>query len=107
MTQLFEFALPSGVHEFMVVHGTDVNFTANSDTNLEATVQSSTESESRTIIIVAAVVVLGALLYVSHLNGHRWISATRRKAAADRSASQLAERLAFKRMLGRETAEES
>jgi hypothetical protein len=106
-TQLFEFQVPPGVSEFTVVRGTNVSLVANTVTNLEATVQLSTESESRTTIIVAAVVILGSLFYISHLTGHRWISASRRKAASDRSASQLAERLAFKRMLGHETAEES
>jgi hypothetical protein len=106
-TQLFEFQVPPGVSEFTVVRGTNVSLVANTVTNLEATVQLSTESESRTTIIVAAVVILGSLFYISHLTGHRWISASRRKEASDRSASQLAERLAFKRMLGHETAEES
>jgi hypothetical protein len=104
-TQLFEFQAPPGVSEFTVARGTNVSLVANTATNLEAVVQSSTASESRTIIIVAAVVVLGALFYISHINGHRWISASRRKAAADRSANRSAERVAFKRMLEHEPAE--
>jgi hypothetical protein len=106
-TQLFEFALPPGVSEFTIARGTNVNLVANTETNLEATVQPVSTSESRTTIIAAVVVILGSLFYISSMTGHRWISASRRKEASDRSASQLAERLAFKRMLGHETAEES
>jgi hypothetical protein len=104
-TQLFEFELPPGVSEFTVGRGTDVNFVANTDTNLEATVQPFDESTSRNNVIVAVVVILGALFYISHLNGHRWISASRRKDASDRAASKLAERLTFRRMFAQETVE--
>jgi hypothetical protein len=104
-TQLFEFQVPPGVSEFTVARGTNVSLVADTATNLEATVQPSTASEARTTIIVAAFVVLGALFYISHLNGHRWISASRRKVALDRSASQLAEQLAFRRMVGHEPVE--
>lgn len=105
ITQLFEFALPPGVSEFTVVRGANVNFATNTETTLEATVQSLDENTSRNTIIAAAGIILMALFYISHINGHRWISASRRKAAADRAASQLAERAAFKRMLGHEAAE--
>lgn len=105
ITQLFEFQVPSGVSEFAVVRGTNVNFTTNTETTLEATVQPLDESTSRNTIIAAAGIILVALFYISHTNGHRWISVSRRKAAADRSANQLAERAAFKRMLGHEVAE--
>jgi hypothetical protein len=93
--------------EFTVVRGTNVNLAANANANLGATVQPLDEITSRNTILAAAGIGLVALFYISHSNGHRWISVSRRKAAADRSASQLAERLAFKRILGRETVEES
>src|SRR5688572_12408854 len=43
-TQLFEFQAPPGVSEFSVARGTNVSLVANSETNLVAAVQSSTES---------------------------------------------------------------
>ena len=104
-TQLFEFQAPPGMSEFTVARGTNVNFAANANASLGATVQPLDETTSRNTILAAAGIVLVALFYISHSNGHRWISVSRRKAAADRSASQLAERLAFKRMFERETAE--
>ena len=76
-TQLFEFALPSGVSEFTVARGTNVAFAATTDTRLEATVQPVTGDEARTTIIVAIVVVLGALFYISRTTNHRWISIIR------------------------------
>lgn len=94
-TQLFEFALPSGVHEFTVVRGSGVNFVADTETNLEATVQPLGEGASRTTLIAAAVVVLGALFYVSRMSGHRWISSMRRREAAEQAAKLLAESAAI------------
>jgi hypothetical protein len=78
-TYMYEFELPPGVSEFTVVRGTNVNFTANTATKLEATVRPLTAKDTRTTIIVAAVVVLGALFYVSRTTGHRWIGILRRQ----------------------------
>jgi hypothetical protein len=93
-TQLFEFQVPSGVSEFTVARGTTVSLVANTATNLEAMVQPSTESESRTVIIVAAVVVLGALFYISRMYSHRWFGPMRRRADAKEAAKVLAEQAA-------------
>ncbi len=78
-TQVFEYALPSGVSEFTVTRGSDVSFVSNTDTRLEATVQPLSETDGRTTLIVAAVVVLGALFYISRSTGHRWINSLRGK----------------------------
>jgi preprotein translocase subunit SecE len=78
-TQLFEFGLPPGTSEFALTRGTDVNFVANVDTNLEATVQQKGANEARTTIIVAVIVALGALFYASHATEHSLIRTLRGK----------------------------
>jgi len=90
-TQLFAFELPPGVSEFTVVRGADVNFVADTNTNLEATVQPQGATEARTTVIVSAIVILGALFYISRTNGHRWIAPMRRRAATQQAAKVLAE----------------
>jgi hypothetical protein len=77
-TYSFEFELPPGISKFTVIRGSDVNFVADTATKLKATVQPLTQNETRTTVIVAVVVVLGALFYISRATGHRWISRFRR-----------------------------
>lgn len=79
-TQLLDFTLPPGTSEFTVARGTNVNFVADADTNLEATVQPQGADEARTTLIIAAVVILGALFYISRTNDHRWINVLRQKS---------------------------
>ena len=78
-TYFFEFELPPGVSVFTVVHGTNVNFVATTETTLKAAVQPLSEYDAQTIMLAAAVVVLGALFYISHTTGHRWIGILRRQ----------------------------
>jgi hypothetical protein len=106
-TQLFDFVLPVGVSEFSVVRGADINFFANTDTRLEAVVQPLNAEDSRTTLIVAVIAILGSLFYLSHANGHRWISPSRRQHASDRAAAQETEQQTFKRMFGRLTSDKS
>ena len=110
-SQLFAFELPPGDSEFTVVRATnattDVNFVADTDTRLEVTAQPLTANDARTTIIVAMVIILGALFYMSYTTGHRWISASRRKGASDQAARQVVERLAFKRRFERVTSGKS
>jgi hypothetical protein len=73
-TQLFEFELPPGVSEITVGRGSDVNFVSSSDVSLEALVQPLSAESTQTTIIMAAVVILGALLYISRTTGHGWIN---------------------------------
>ncbi len=80
-SHLFEFDLPPGVSTFSVARGTNVTFAADSETRLEATVQSVSDGEARTTLIVAAAVVLGSLFYISKSTGHRWIGMLRGQAA--------------------------
>jgi hypothetical protein len=110
-SQLFAFELPPGDSEFTVVRATnattDVNFVANTDTRLGVSALPLNGNDTRNTIIVAVVVVLGALFYMSHTTGHLWISASRRKAASDLAAKQLAENAAFKSRFGRTNPEKS
>jgi hypothetical protein len=98
-TQVFEFALPPGLSEFTVVSGSEVNFVSSADTRLEATVQPLKTADSQTTLIAAVVVILGALFYISRTNGHRWISASRRKSAVDLAAAQEIEKQTFDRII--------
>ncbi len=108
-SQLVEFALPPGVSEFTVLRGTnvttEVDFVANTEIKLEAAAQPLNTTDTGTTILVAAIVVFGALFYISRATGIRWISASQRKEESDQSASQLAERQAFKRRFRRVTSE--
>jgi hypothetical protein len=105
ITQAFEFMLPSGVSEFTVTGSGDVNFVASTDTRLEATVQPLSAGDSRSTFLVAVIVILGSLFYLSHSNGHRWISASRRKKARDQAAAQETERQNFKRIYEHATSD--
>ena len=76
-TYVLEFELPPGESMFLITRGTDVNFVVTTETRLEATVKPASATSARTTIIVAAVVVLGALFYISRTTGHRWIKILR------------------------------
>jgi hypothetical protein len=78
-SQLYEYASPPGISDFSVVRGSDVSFVSQSDTRLEATVQPLTADETRTTLIVAAVVILSSLFYISRSNDHRLIKALFRR----------------------------
>lgn len=77
-TQTFEFDLPSGVNEFSIIRGNDVNFVAETDTRLQATVQPMTADQSNTTMIAVAVFVLIALYYISQTTDHQWIAMLRK-----------------------------
>jgi hypothetical protein len=89
-TSVVEFDLPPGVSEFTVVRGRNVNFVADTETDLAATVQPVSLTEARTTLIVAVLVVLGSLFYISRSTGHRWIAPLRRKQDAALAAKQAA-----------------
>jgi hypothetical protein len=69
--------LPPGVSEFTVTRGTDVNFVASADTRLEASAQATSADDAQTTLIVAAIVILGALFYMSNATGHPWMKLIR------------------------------
>lgn len=76
-TQLFEFGLPPGSSEFTVTNGSRMSFVANTQTKLAATVQPMTTGEANTTLMVGALIVLGALVYISRATDHRWIDMLR------------------------------
>lgn len=73
-TQVLAFDLPPGATELMVVaRGSAVNFVADSDARLDAVVQPLLQNDAQTTMIVAGIVILGALFYISKATDHRWI----------------------------------
>jgi hypothetical protein len=78
----FAFELPAGVSEFTIARSADVKFVADTATRLEARVNPLSADSERTTMIVAVVVILGALFYASNAVGHRWITVLRRQGAA-------------------------
>jgi hypothetical protein len=78
-TQLFEFDLPSGITELMIVaRGADVSFVSDTASRLDVTAQPLPARDVQTTLIVAAIAILGSLFYISRATGHRWISRFRR-----------------------------
>jgi hypothetical protein len=81
-TQLFEFELPAGITELMIVaRGSEVSFVADTNSRLDVTVQPLTGSDAQTTLIFAAIVILGALFYISRATNHSWINLIRRDKA--------------------------
>ncbi len=89
-SQLFAFAVPAGASDFTVTRGTNVSFVSTAPTKLDVYVLPLTESDTRTTIIVAAVVILGALYYISRTTNHRWISYLRGKPMPEQPVDQSA-----------------
>jgi hypothetical protein len=80
-TQLLELMLPVGQTEFTIIGGTNASFASTSPVLLEASVQGLSEIEARATMIVAGLVVLGALFYISRSMEHRWLSMLRGQVA--------------------------
>ncbi|MAU09845.1 MAG: hypothetical protein CL607_08500 [Anaerolineaceae bacterium] len=99
-TQFYDFTLPSGITEFTVLRGANINFVANSDMPLDVTVQPLNADETRTTLLITVFAILASLFFLSYQNGHRWISAARRQKAVDQAAEQETERQNFKRIVG-------
>ncbi|MBZ0306679.1 MAG: hypothetical protein K8I82_11485, partial [Anaerolineae bacterium] len=76
------FGLPPGSSEFTITNGARMSFVANTQTKLAATVQPMTTGEANSTLIVGAVIILGALIYISRATDHRWIDMLRRQNAA-------------------------
>lgn len=83
-THQFEFELPPGTSEFTISGGTDVRFVADTDTELQATVNPMSSESRRNTLIAAVVVVFGALFYASNVTGHLWFKSLRHKVLPSR-----------------------
>jgi hypothetical protein len=86
---MFEFELPPGISEFTIVRGTNVKFVADTATRLRATVNPLSADSSRTTIIVAIVVVLGSLFYMSRTIDHSWMRALRPQKTSVQNAGPI------------------
>jgi hypothetical protein len=95
--QVFVFDLPPGEHEFSVVSSSsaprNVSLVASSDIQLEATSQPLAAMDANATMIAAAVVVLGALFYISRATNHGWLRALRGKKLPIQVAAPVAETL--------------
>lgn len=100
-TQLYEFILPAGKTEFTVTRGSSIKFVANTEAPLKAVVKSHSSSDTTARGVVALVVVLAALFYISSTYDHMWISESRRQKARDHEAAQEDEREKFKAIFKR------
>lgn len=78
-TQLFEFELPTGVSEFSIARGKNITFVSDTDTSLRAIVQPLNADETQTTLIVVAIVILGALYFISQTTEHQWIKTLRNR----------------------------
>jgi hypothetical protein len=82
ITQLFAFDLPPGITELLVgAHTSAVSFVTGAAPRLDASVQPLAASDAKTTTIVAGVVILGTLFYISKATDHRWLKLIRRKQA--------------------------
>jgi hypothetical protein len=91
-TQIFDFDLPAGVNEFTITRGSNVNFVAETDTKLEATVQAMTANQSNTTMIAVIVFILIALYFISNTTNHQWIALLRNSnKATETSPAQKSE----------------
>lgn len=106
-TQLFEFALPPGSNEFTVARAADVNFVGSASVPLEATVYPLGTKSSQATVLVTVLIMLASLFFLSRLNDHRWVSASRRQKALDQAVLKEAERQTFRRVTGRTTSGKS
>jgi len=77
--QLFEFELPTGVTEFTIARGKDISFSADTDTALQAMVQPLDAGGIQSTLIAVAVVILGALFYMSRSTEHQFVNKLRGK----------------------------
>lgn len=87
---IFEFELPPGTSEFTIARGTEVNFVSETATRLQARVNPLSADSARTTIIVALVVVAGALFYASKSTGHAWLRALRPQKTSVRDTRPIA-----------------
>lgn len=82
VTQLLDFTLPPGVSTFTILNGSGVNLVATSTILLEATVQSMSGSESTTVLVITALVMLGAAFYIFRASGRSLSNPLQRRSAA-------------------------
>jgi preprotein translocase subunit SecE len=88
-TNLFGFELPPGTSEFTISGGTDIRFVADTDTELQATVNPLSDETRRNTLLAAVVGVFGALFYASNVTGHQWIKSLRHRVLPSHQATSV------------------
>jgi hypothetical protein len=73
------FELPPGQAKIDVTRGSNVYFVSSSNQRINAVVTPMSAGSVRTTLIVAGLVILGALYYISRTLEHRWIGVVRSK----------------------------
>jgi len=73
-----EIELPPGSTDLRLTRGSNVTLTVSGETSIEATVSPVSTSRARTIWIIAAVLVIGALYFISGTFEHRWLNRFRK-----------------------------
>lgn len=71
--------LPPGQARIDVTRGSNVRFVSESNQRIDAVVTPGTSSDTRTTLILAGVVILAALYYISRLFDHQWVGVVRSK----------------------------
>jgi hypothetical protein len=100
LTQFIAFEVPSGVSEFTVARGSNVNFTGNADKSLAVAVSPLSSGEASTTLLAAFVIIGLALFYISRTTHHGWLKQLRGGESVERVNEKLAEWAAFKRRFG-------
>jgi len=75
--QVFELMLPAGVSQITATRGTNVSFVTTATTRLDVRAQPLSNTDTRTTILIAGLVILGALYYISRSTSHRWLVSLR------------------------------
>jgi len=86
VVQAIEAELPPGDVVLTITRGSDVTFQLTSEENIQATAVPRNENDTRTMLIIGAVIILGLLFYVSNTTNHallRQLRSGRRPAAAE------------------------
>jgi hypothetical protein len=79
---IVDFALPAGTTDIHLTRGSDVTVIIDGSDRFEVTVKPTSLGTARTTWLVAIVVSLGALYYISRLTGRQWGTWARQKLPA-------------------------
>jgi hypothetical protein len=72
-TQVFDMTIPQGISEFSVTGGTNISAVVNSPTVVEVTAWNLSEGEARAVMIFAALVIAGAIIYILRATQDMWM----------------------------------
>jgi len=81
-TQTLAFDLPSGITEFTIARGRDVNFVATNAESIDASVQPLTQQDIQATLIFSGLVILLCLYFISRLTNHALLKQLRNRRNA-------------------------